>query len=233
MVLQLKDIVKQYKKVVVLNGINLEFKENEIVALVGKNGAGKTTLMKIITSLSKSTKGDLIWSKGFYENKYRVGSMISSPDFFNNLTGYENIEYFRILKQIEDKSIVDDVLKKVDLYNDRNKKFSKYSLGMKQRLAVALCLLDKPKMLVLDEPTNGIDPEGIIEINRILNELNNLYGVAILISSHSLMELTEIADRFIFIHQGIIKKDISRENMFIEMNDRTINEYFSDIIRSK
>lgn len=218
-VLQTNNLTKKYKDFVALDNASITIHKGDIYGLIGRNGAGKTTLMKIITTLTNKTGGSFSLfgsEEELTESKRRIGCLIESPAFFDNLTAYQNLKYYSIQKGIVDEKQIDKVLKTVDLYKERNKKFKKFSLGMKQRLGIAFAILDNPDFIILDEPINGLDPIGIKEIRDTLKRLNEEEKITILISSHILSELYLIANHFCFIDKGRIIKDVSKEELDLE-----------------
>ena len=218
-VLQTNNLTKKYKDFVALDNATITIHKGDIYGLIGRNGAGKTTLMKTITTLTNKTGGSFSLfgsEEELTESKRRIGCLIESPAFFDNLTAYQNLKYYSIQKGIVDEKQIDKVLKTVDLYKERNKKFKKFSLGMKQRLGIAFAILDNPDFIILDEPINGLDPIGIKEIRDTLKRLNEEEKITILISSHILSELYLIANHFCFIDKGRIIKDLSKEELDLE-----------------
>lgn len=213
-VIETKQLCKQFKKELVIEPLNFVLYEGEICALIGKNGAGKSTLFKMLAGqiLPSSGKMQLFGKSGSELNKSRkrMGFMIESPAFFPNFTAIQNLEYFRIQRGVVEKHRIHEVLDIVHLSDAKNKKFHIYSMGMKQRLGIALCLLSSPDCLVLDEPINGLDSEGIVEIRNLLLRLNQEHHITILVSSHILTELQLIADRFVFMKKGVIVEDVSK-----------------------
>lgn len=218
-VLQTNNLTKKYKDFVALDSASITIHKGDIYGLIGRNGAGKTTLMKLVTTLTTKSGGSFsLFGKEeeLTESKRRIGCLIESPAFFENLTAYQNLKYYSIQKGIVDEKQINKVLKVVDLYKDRNKKFKKFSLGMKQRLGIAFAILDNPDFIILDEPINGLDPIGIKEIRDTLKRLNEEEKITILISSHILSELYLIANHFCFIDKGRIIKDVSKEELDLE-----------------
>lgn len=214
-ILKCQDVYKKIGKKYILKKISFEVKKGEIVGFIGPNGAGKTTTIKLILGLQKITKGKVEINgydikKDFEKAIYRVGAIIENPDVYTYLTGYENLkiaqEYY---KNIPNQRI-DEVVKIVGLKDSIMNKVSKYSLGMRQRLGIAQAILHEPKLLILDEPTNGLDPEGIIEIRNLLKKLVFEENIGILISSHNLSEVENICDKVCIIKSGEIidEKDI-------------------------
>lgn len=213
-VLELKNINKSYMRNFVLKDLNMTVNKNDIYAFIGENGAGKTTTMRIIMSIIKQDSGEIslfgCTSKdelGLYRSK--IGAIIENPAFYPYLSAYDNLKYYVKFKGITDDSIITDSLKSVGLGNTKKKKFKNFSLGMKQRLGLALALLNRPDLLILDEPFNGLDPQGMVEFRETLSVLNKRHGITIIISSHNLNELGQIATRYGFIHQGHILQEIS------------------------
>jgi len=190
----------------ILHGMNLGVPHGSIYCFLGPNGAGKTTALRILLGLLK-TKGlrVSIFGKPFQSNRIsilqRIGSLIEQPSLYGHLTGSENLEVFRLAYSCEKKRI-QEVLEITGLYDARNQVVKAYSFGMKQRLAIALALLPDPELLILDEPTNGLDPQGIVEIRQLLKKLNEEFHKTILVSSHLLSEVEKIATYFGIIHKG-------------------------------
>ena len=217
-VLELKDIKKNYGQHKVLKGVNMTVNKGDIYGLVGKNGAGKTTLFKVVLGLSRYDGGtvSLFGGKTRRENsrnRSRVGFFVGS-NFYGYLNAKDNLDYFRRLKGIKEKSEVDRVLELVGLNTDAAKTPAKmYSLGMKQRLGLANAMLGNPELLIFDEPTNGLDPQGIMDVRHMIQRVNEEYGTTIIVSSHILGELEHTAHRFGIVHEGILMKEMSQEDM--------------------
>ena len=186
-----------------LSDVSVSVNAGEIYGLVGKNGAGKTTLMKIVLGLLPGYSGELklFESENLGDGRKNIGALIETPVFFENMTGYQNLKYYRMAYGLDSSIDLEELLRDVKLADARDKKFKAYSLGMKQRLGIAFSLLGNPDFLVLDEPINGIDPEGIVEIRNLLKDLANK-GKTILISSHILSELEHLCDRICIIENG-------------------------------
>ena len=206
-ILEVKQLTKRYGKQLALNNFDLTVSKGEILGIAGRNGAGKTTLFRIITGLTPEFSGSLslfgsLDEQGALENRHFVGTIIEAPAFFPDLTAKQNLEYYRIQRYIKDQNRVDEMLALVDLADTRRKKFKEFSLGMKQRLAIALALLHRPQLLIFDEPTNGLDPTGIIQVRDLLLKLAQEEELTILVSSHILTELEHLATRFVIIEQG-------------------------------
>ena len=218
-VLQTNNLTKKYKDFMALDNVTITIHKGDIYGLIGRNGAGKTTLMKTITTLTNKSGGSFSLfdsEEELTESKRRIGCLIESPAFFGNLTAYQNLKYYSIQKGMVNDKQIDKVLKVVDLFKEKDKKFKNFSLGMKQRLGIAFAILDNPDFIILDEPINGLDPIGIKEIRDTLKKLNEEEKITILISSHILSELYLIANHFCFIDKGRIIKDLTKEELDLE-----------------
>ncbi|MGL4760237.1 MAG: ATP-binding cassette domain-containing protein [Sarcina sp.] len=217
-ILKTINITKIYNKKKVLNNISINIKKGDIYGFVGKNGAGKTTMIRIILGLSFSNEGKVEFSDNEnieknYICRKNIGALIEKPILYNNMTAKENLEIIKIQRGIVDQNRVDEVLKLVNLYNANKKKVKHFSLGMKQRLGIAISLLIKPKLLILDEPLNGLDPIGIKEIRELLIRLNKEEKTTIFISSHILSELSLIVTRYGFIDKGVLIQEVSNQEL--------------------
>ncbi len=206
---------KAYGANMALDGLSMMVRRGDIYGLVGRNGAGKTTLMRMATGQSTPTGGELelfgASGKELRAQRSRTGAMIEIPSFSPFLTARENLEYYRLQRGIPGREAVDEALELVNLTATGPKKFKSFSLGMKQRLGLALALMNHPDFLILDEPINGLDPEGVAEFRQILRRLNQERETTILISSHILSELSSIATRYGFMEQGKLLEEISAE----------------------
>lgn len=206
-VLQIKNLQKVFKDTQVVNLSSLSVQQGEIYGFLGPNGAGKTTTMKMILSLISRTDGEIeVFGQSISTDKQylnQIGSMIEEPSYYPNLTGYENLLVFQKILGFDKKNI-QETLKIVGLDQPKNKKklVKDYSLGMKQRLALAFALVKKPRLLILDEPTNGLDPAGIHEIRELIIKLAKEQGITVFISTHILSEVEHIADRVGIINHG-------------------------------
>lgn len=214
--ISLSHINKSYGEHSVLRDVSLTVRQREIYGLVGKNGAGKTTIFKIILGLTEFDKGQLSITKSrskaeLSASRRKIGFFIGK-NFFDYLNARENLEYYRRLKGIRDKSEVDRVLWLVEL-EDAAGSFGSFSMGMKQRLGIANALLSNPEILILDEPVNGLDPQGIADIRNLIIRLNKESGMTILVSSHILGELEHTATRFGIIDQGRVLREITHEDL--------------------
>lgn len=217
-IIDVRDLTKQYKKQIVVNHANFQIKKGSICGLIGPNGAGKTTIMKMLGGLVIPSEGKMsIWGNedatGLAKARERMSFMIETPYANQDLTAHQNLEKQRLQKGIPNKSRIDEVLQTVGLTNIEKKKFKEFSLGMKQRFGLANALLAKPEIMVLDEPINGLDPEGIVEIRELLLKLNQQQNITIMISSHILSELSLMCDDYLFIAGGNIVKHLTHEEL--------------------
>lgn len=215
--IEIKNLHKYYGKFHALNDVTMNIYEGDIYGLIGKNGAGKTTLFKQILGLSNYQEGHISILNSTDENSLRdsrqnVGFFINST-FFPYLTAKENLEYFRILKGIEDESEVQRVLEIVELANVK-KTYKSFSMGMKQRLGIANAIMGNPKIVILDEPINGLDPQGIVDVRNLIQRLNKEFNMTLIVSSHILNELGLIANRFGMIDNGVLLTEITAEELF-------------------
>ena len=215
--LKTKGLTKEYGKFKALDNVDMTVFRGDIYGLIGRNGAGKTTIMKTITGLTNPTSGSYeVFGQGkenSQKSKRRVGCLIENPAFFGNLTGWQNLKYYCKLKGIVDDEKILESLRLVDLEEAKNKKFKAYSLGMKQRLGIALAIMDDPDFIILDEPINGLDPIGISKLRDTFKMLNKERNLTIMISSHILSELYAVANRFMFIDHGSVIKELTKEEL--------------------
>lgn len=209
-ILSIKGLSKKFLKSKVLNDITFSINKGEIVSLVGPNGSGKTTLMKCIAGLLNYTDGIVnLNDLSIYDNREKylsyISCIIEKPTLYEELTGYDNINFIRNINNISNSKL-NDILTYIDIGDKINSKVKTYSLGQKQRLALGIALIKDIKLLVLDEPTNGLDPLAVLELKKLLIDLAKKKGVSILISSHILSDLEEISDRVVFIKNGNIRE---------------------------
>lgn len=214
LVIETKRLTKIYGEQTAVNAVDLHVKRGRIYGLLGRNGAGKTTIMKMILSLTSITSGEVdVFGKdikGQEKRVYpRIGAIIETPGFYPNLTGTENLEIFAKLRGTAAPNAVKNALEIVGLPYKDKKLFSKYSLGMKQRLGIANAILHDPELLILDEPTNGLDPIGIAEVRKFIKDLSAMHGKTILISSHILSEISLLADDIGIIDHGVLLEENS------------------------
>ncbi|MGX4601775.1 ABC transporter ATP-binding protein [Faecalimicrobium sp. JNUCC 81] len=217
-VLEIKNLSKKYRRTLVLDNINISIKKGDIYGFIGENGAGKTTLIRMITGLGFPNAGQVnLFGESDLEKansqRKRIGCIIESPALYPNMTAKQNLEIIRTQRGIPGRNCIEEVLKIVNLEDTGKKKVKNFSLGMKQRLALAIAMLGDPEFLILDEPVNGLDPSGIVEFRNLLKKLNKERGITILISSHLLNELNQLATRYGFIHKGKIVEQISAKEL--------------------
>ena len=211
-VIETKKLTKKYGHETAIHDVELHVRKGRIYGLLGRNGAGKTTTMKLLLGLTEPTAGEvLLWEKPLRGNEKkvlpRIGSMVEGPGFYPNLTGTENLRIFATLRGVPTANAVENALRLVGLpYRDK-KLFSQYSLGMKQRLAIALAVMHDPELLILDEPINGLDPIGIAEVRAFIRELCDQRGKTVLISSHILSEVALLADDIGIIDHGALLEE--------------------------
>ena len=227
-ILKTDNLVKQYKNFKALNGLTMHVPKGSIYGFVGKNGAGKTTLIRLICGLQAPTSGDFkIYGISYRDNnisnaRKKIGAVVETPSIFHDLTAYDNLKMQYDILGIKDYTTINDLLKLVGLDDTGRKMAKNFSLGMRQRLGIAVALCGNPEFLVLDEPINGLDPEGIVEIRKLIKKLNKERNITILISSHILDELSRVATHYGFISDGKIIKEMSAEE-FEEDCRRSIN----------
>lgn len=217
-ILKTYNITKKYGNQIAINNVNMTIKKGEIYGFIGQNGAGKTTLIRLITGLIHKTNGDIELLGASSENELNkartmVGSLIETPSFYNNMTARENLEVSRRIRNIPGNKCVDEVLELVGLKNIEKKKVKNFSLGMKQRLGIANAIMGNPRLLILDEPINGLDPMGIVEIRELLKKINKEKDMTILISSHILSELSELATTYGIISSGKLIEEITSQEL--------------------
>lgn len=228
--IKLEHVVKSYGDKKVLKGVDLSIKKGNIFGLVGKNGAGKTTIFKTILGLSNYEGKIYLNGKSQSYEKNNIGFFIGK-NFFDDMTAEQNLDYYRILKGIKDKKEIKKVLSLVGL-NSKNSKYKNFSLGMKQRLGIAMALLGNPEILILDEPVNGLDPQGIVDIRNLIKKLND-EGMTVVISSHILGELEHTATRFGILNEGTIVADITKEDLQKQKNNINITVAATDLEKAK
>ncbi len=212
-------LCKQYRNFKALNGISMHVPKGSIYGLVGRNGAGKTTLIRLISGIQEPTSGSYTLydvkntDKAIYKVRQRMGAVVESPAIYLDMTAEDNLKMQYQILGIPSYDGIPELLQLVDLADCGKKKAKNFSLGMKQRLGIAVALCGNPDFLVLDEPVNGLDPQGIIEIRELILKLNREHQITILISSHILDELSKLATHYGFVDRGIIVKEISAANL--------------------
>lgn len=217
-ILKINEVTKTYKGFTALNHVSIALAPGKIYGLIGPNGAGKSTLMRIIAGLSYPTSGSLEFfgqssPKGIQSERKRMGCMIESPSLVMNMTAKENMKSHRIMRGIPNAEIDDELLQLAGLGDTGEKKVKNFSLGMKQRLGIAISLINNPELLMLDEPINGLDPIGVVEVRNLLIKLCEEKHITILISSHNLPELYQVATDYIIIHNGEVKQTLTLEQL--------------------
>lgn len=217
-IIETNHLTKFYGEQKALADIYIHVKQGSIYGLLGRNGAGKSTLMKILLGLTSASEGETFIfgmnvKKELHKILPRVGNLIETPGFYPNLTGYENLKLFARMRGVTKKNAIEEALTLVGLNNENKKLFSEYSLGMKQRLAIALAVMHDPELLILDEPINGLDPIGIAEVRKLIRSLSEERRKTILISSHILSEISLVADDIGIIDHGTLLEESSLEEL--------------------
>lgn len=228
-VLRTQQLTKCFKEVEVIKSVNINLKKGEIYGFLGPNGAGKSTIMKMIVNLIQPTSGEIeIFGEkvgmNSVEHLKRIGGIIETPIFYDKLTARENLELHCEYMGYYNKQEIEEVLKLVKLNNIENKAVGHFSLGMKQRLGMARAILAKPELLILDEPINGLDPDGIREMRNLLKLLSREHGISIMISSHILGEIEQIADTIGVLNEGRLVKEVAMEEI------RHLKEEFIEVM---
>lgn len=224
-ILTAEHIQKKYNGNTVLRDVSIRVRKSEIYGLIGKNGSGKTTLFRILTGLIQRYNGTVsVGEAGI--SKIKISAVINSPSLFLNLSAFENLKLQALLWGIRDYGRIEPTLKTIGLERYKNKLVKSFSMGMTQRLKLGMALLEKPDILILDEPFNGLDPNGIAELREILLRLNRTDGITILVSSHILGELEQAAARIGILHDGVIAKEAFVRD--IRQNGTTLEEFYME-----
>lgn len=215
-ILQTKNLTKVFKNHVGVDNLSINVERGQIYGFLGENGAGKTTTLKMILGLIPPTNGEIIMfgenvKKRNYGHFSKIGSIIEFPSFYENLTAYENLKLHEQYLNLKDEKLIDECIEKLGLSHAKNRKVGEFSLGMKQRLGIARAILHKPELLILDEPTNGLDPSGIKEIREFIQDLAVKDQISVIISSHILSEIQLLATQIGIIHKGKLVKETSME----------------------
>jgi ABC-2 type transport system ATP-binding protein len=232
-VLSLSNITKFYGSVQALNDVSFSIPEGSVFGILGPNGSGKTTLLSIILDVLKANKGSFLWfgQPGSPDQRKRIGSLLETPNFYHYLSAIDNLKVTQSISGRGTENDIMEVLKKVNLYERRKSRFKTYSLGMKQRLAIAASLLGDPKVLVLDEPTNGLDPTGIAEIRELIVELRAT-GHTIIIASHLLDEVEKVCTHVAILKKGTLittgeVNEVMQDEDVVEMSAADLNRLAS------
>jgi len=247
-ILETRNLTKHYKNAVALDNVSITLKKNHIYGFIGENGAGKSTFMKVISGLILPTAGEYSLmgespGNALDDKRKLVGTMIEDPYLFPKYTVRQNVELQRILVGNPDKMATDRVIEQVGLEENKNKKAKKLSMGMKQRLGLAMAMVGNPQFLILDEPINGLDPKNIVTLRNMLKQINKEKECTIFVSSHILSELYLLATDFIFIHKGRIIETVTHEELeekcsqYIQLKDNNVPEtvtilekHFPDVV---
>lgn len=227
-IIETKNLSKQFKDFKALDDVSINIEEGKVYGLLGPNGAGKSTFLKLITQIIKPTSGKIFYKDHQISQKdlAEIGSIIENPAIYPNLTAYENLKVLTTLLNIEDEKI-NEVLKIVSLTNTGNKLTREFSLGMKQRLGIAMALINSPKLLILDEPTNGLDPVGIAELRELIRSFTNR-GISVIISSHILSEVDQVADKVGILVNGRLAYEGNNDK-----GSNYLENLFMDILRKE
>ena len=224
LLLQTRNLTKQYGRHRAVDDVNMHIKKGAIYGFIGRNGAGKTTCLKMISGLSTPSYGEIEMfgykGKDLQKVRSRVGCLIEAPGLYGNMSAYDNLNIKCKLTGIKKKGYIEELLKTVGLDTVGEKKTKHYSLGMKQRLGIALALVGEPDLLILDEPINGLDPQGIVEVRETIQKLAKERGMTICISSHILEELSKIATDYGIIHNGCLVQELTREELMKKCSER-------------
>ncbi len=227
-IISVKNLTKKFGKSEVLSKLNFEIKKGEVYGLIGNNGAGKTTLLRILCGLLKKTDGEIFYSDGKISD---IGTLIESPGIYTDVSAYDNLKAKALCLGIKHtKAELKDILDFVGLSETGRKKVGKFSMGMKQRLGIALALLGDPELIILDEPTNSLDPQGISEVRKLIEKISSQKKKTIIISSHNLEELIKICTKFMIIYKNKIIKEITTEELILERGGTSIDDYYVKIL---
>ena len=216
-ILEVNNLSKTYKNFKAIDDISFQVNKGEIYGFLGPNGSCKSTTLRMILGLIKPEKGDIKLNGSFvnFKNKKylnNIGALIERPDFYKNLSAYQNLKILYSMSRVNNPEIIHDVLHEVDLFDRKDDKVGSYSQGMKQRLGIAQTLLHNPQLIILDEPSNGLDPQGQADMRELILKINKDKGITVIISSHILAEIEKIANRMIVINKGkkIIEGDVGK-----------------------
>lgn len=213
-ILETRQLTKSFGNKIAVDHVDMHVKKGDIYGLIGKNGAGKTTIMRMMLSLCFPTSGEIYMfgENSVAKSNIRIGSLIEAPGIYKNYSAYDNLKAFCVLYGIDD-SVIEPVLRIVGLADTGAKKAGQFSLGMKQRLGIAISLLAEPEIIILDEPVNGLDPAGIKDVRDLIIKLNREKGVTFIISSHLLDELAKMVTKYGIIHNGRLMEELDAEEL--------------------
>jgi len=206
-ILSLKNLNKSFGEFKAVNNINLQVNQGDIYGFLGPNGAGKSTTLRMILGLIKPDSGEILINGKSNSGSNRnfltsIGALIEKPDFYKNLSAYDNLKILYKMSKLNDINRISDVLKEVDLWDKKNQKVGGFSQGMKQRLGIAQTLMHQPSLIILDEPSNGLDPQGQSDMRSLILRINQEMGITVIISSHILSEIEKISNRMVVINKG-------------------------------
>lgn len=235
-IFEAKNLTKKYAGNPALDHVSFSLQRGEVYGFIGENGAGKTTTIRLITGLSFPSEGSMSLfgksgEKELQKQRSRIGCMVETPALYKNMTAQQNLEAQRIQRGIPDKGCISRTLNLVGLSDTGKKTVKHFSLGMRQRLGIAMALLNDPEFLILDEPINGLDPSGIVEIRELMKRLNHESGITILVSSHILSELYHTATHYILLHKGCLLEELT-QNQLDEKCKRHINIMTNDVAKA-
>lgn len=222
-ILETRGLTKIYGKKRAVSDLNLRIRKGDIYGFIGRNGAGKSTTLKMISNLAKPTQGEVLFQgrsrKEMNDLKGRIGCLIETPGIFPNMTAYENLKAKCIYMGVKGDDYINYLLETVSLTDTGKKTTKNFSLGMKQRLGIALALVGDPDILLLDEPINGLDPQGIAEMRELIFKLNREHNITLMVSSHILEELSKVATRYGIIHNGELIKELSHDELMEQCSE--------------
>ena len=224
LILETDKITKKYKDKIAVNQVTIHVERGEVYGLIGRNGAGKTTLLKMIANLAQPTSGTFAVHGANGETqaqmRSKIGVLIEDPGVFQNLNAFQNMKAKAIAAGIKNDQYLKDLLAFVGLGNVGKKSVKNFSLGMRQRLGIAIAMVNSPELLLLDEPINGLDPQGIAEVRSLIHRQCKERGITIIISSHILEELSKVADRYGIIHEGVLLDEATNEELLLKCKPR-------------
>lgn len=220
LLVEVKNVSKAYKKVPVLQDVSIHLEAGEVLGLVGENGAGKTTLIRLITGMANPDSGEVrLMGDAPVHTAVHAGSLIEGPCVYGYMTAYDNLRYYGSLFQCYDKDRFAELLNMVGLWEDRNKKVRHFSTGMKQRLGIAIALLGDIRVLLLDEPYNGLDADGVAELEHLIREIADTEKIGVIITSHIISELLKVCDRYVLMKAGKVVNQFTHEEVYKQAAD--------------